>query len=264
MVKRFKEIYRCSYSLEKPRKSKRLKIDLSEDEHNFTAQKQKLYIKLNKGQDLRRGRLDKDSIKQDFPSLFKLEPKSEHLTNPHSNSDAHSLRISIYSNLTSPTKLNTPGYWSQLADSIINSDRTDVIQKERESFTLSKQITIINKQAPLTCPTDKPVKNYFSIDKPIVFSPQNLSTLIFNPQKKTNTRMAMTLNFIREKLGQDRFEIIKNSCRIKGLDKEHILSLLKPSEKDIFKLIEYVFKEQSPSTQDSGSLDVDVNGLKYK
>ena len=262
VFKKYKEVYGSLKAAEKPKKSKELKIDLSEDEYNISAQNEKLCIKLNKEQNLRQSKMSK-KFPEPFAPLYKIESKSEKFGHSYSNSDSHALHFSVYSNLANTEQLNTPLNCNPLDGSMME-DLATHINKESNSMIIRKTDTNTDKPPPLTCPNDKPSHNYFLVEKPILYSPQNLSTLIFNPQKKTNARVAMTLNFLRDKLGSDRFNKIQARFNAKGLDRDYIAELLKPSEKDFIKIIEYAFNEQSPSTRGSESFEVNSPELQYK
>lgn len=248
---------------EKRKKSMQLKIDLSEDEYNMSAQKEKLYIKVNKDQNIRKPK-QLNEIGKKF-SLFCQRKGINTKKDQHElNCEPKTLELSLFSNVANQNQVDTPINWLGLDNSIIKPEGVYNTEDLRCSNLTSEGENPTEKHAPLTCPKIKPSQNYFSVDKPTLYSPQNLSTLIFNPHKKTNSRMAMTLNFLRDRLGDDRFDKIKDFYDSKGSDRSFVFNMLKPTEKEFMKIIEYTFNEQSPSTQDSGSVNLDIAGLRYK
>lgn len=217
-----------------------------------------------------------DSFMETKFTLFS-QKKIDSSINDDSNSisDSSGQKYSIYSYLSeSKSDLDTPLANNRNSSLMWNDEtnfcaspvkkNTEYSDKDESFLDFGKKGAKPNeKQAPLTCSKTKPNKNYFEVDKQPLYSPQNLSNLIFNPNKKSNTRLTMTLNFLKDKLGLDRFEKINEDYKSRGYNKEYIASLLKPSETEFIKIIEYVFNEQSPSTQDSGSLDLDMANMRF-
>lgn len=183
-----------------------------------------------------------------------------------SNNESRGLELSIYSNLADQYQCETPAYWMPLNDSLLKQEAPTKPQAINNSEIITKTEPLADKQGPLTCPKSKLTVNYFSVEKaPKLPAPAQTTThVLFNPHKKTNTRLAMTLSFLHSKLGPERFEAVRAHYASKSADRSHISNLLHPSEKELMTIIDYAFAEQSPSTQDSGSLDLECAALSYK
>ena len=266
IAKKFKDIYGSNSVTEKNKKSRKLKIDLSEDEFNYSAQKERFYLQVNKEQNMRRGK-NGNSISDKF-ALFCMKRHAEDTSDVSgSNNESRGLELSIYSNLADQHNTDTPVYWMPLNDSLLKQEGPINSHGINNSEIILKTEPVSDKQGPLTCPKSKLSNNYFSVEKvpKQQHQPQqNLTSAVFNPQKKTNTRLLMTLNFLKDKLGDERFELIRTHYASRTSDRSFVSDLLKPAEKDMMTIIDYAFNEQSPSTQDSGSMDLEVTGLSYK
>lgn len=262
-MRKYKDAYRSMLANDKSKKNRQLKIDLSEDEFNFSAQKERFYVHVNKEQNLRKGKNSNDMGERFglFCMKRQLEDRSDE---SGSNNESRGLEVSIYSNLADQYQLDTPIYWMPLNDSLLKNDASTNLHGINNSEIITKTESASDKQGPLTCPKSKLSTNYFSVEKQLKPAQQNLSHMIFNPQKKSNTRLVMTLNFLKTKLGEERFLIIRNHYLKKTSDRSFVTDMLKSNEKELMTIIDYAFNEQSPSTQDSGSLDLEITGLSYK
>lgn len=237
---------------------------MSEDELNYSSQKERFYVQVNKEQNLRKIKNNNNDKSEKF-ALFCLKRQIEDRSNlSGSNNESRGLELSIYSNLADQYQLDTPMYWMPLNDSLLKPNAPSNLQGINNSEIMTKTESLTDKQGPLTCPKSKPANNYFAVEKVPKPTSQNLSNLLFNPRRKTNTRLAMTLSFLKDRLGVERFEMIRNHFLTKSSDRSFLMNLLKSDEKEFITIIDYAFNEQSPSTQDSGSMDLDATGLSYK
>lgn len=78
-----------------------------------------------------------------------------------------------------------------------------------------------------------------------------ISSIIFDPEKATNKRQAMTVNFLKEKLGSEKFEIVRKMYVEKHCCLKDIEDLLTSSQRCLVKLFPVAFDFSTPTTQES-------------
>lgn len=252
-----------------------MKIDVSDDESCDLTQKDKLYEKVDKKQNKRMTKVSK-SFKETKYTVFS-QKKLNHKDNLDNNSisDSADNQMSIYSLMDKNSKSNfeTPVSKTKNKNRFslngnfnfkhsLSKNSINTLSAEDGVYDFGKKKSNV-KNPPLTCTKNKLKNNHFQVGKPSLYSPQSLSTFIFNPKRKTSMRLVMTLNFLKDKLGNEKFLRIKRICRERGFKRTEIIDLLDYKEKDFIKLIEYAFNEKSPSTQDSGSLNFDIYNMNF-
>lgn len=78
-----------------------------------------------------------------------------------------------------------------------------------------------------------------------------VSSIIFNPEKATNNRQTMTCNFLREKFGPEKFEMVRRMYLEKQAPLRDIEGILTDSQKCLVKLFPIAFDFSTPTTQES-------------
>lgn len=152
---------------------------------------------------------------------------------------------------------------SQLSNKIFSSTNKNNCLNNDSNFNFSNNRKNIKNNPPLTLTKKK--NNHFDCQISLPYSPQNqnLSSKIFDPKKISHSRMMMTRNFLIEKLGKEKYEKIKNVYISQNCTKEKILAFLKEEEKGYYKLLEYTFKNKTPSTQYSSKISDLMKNFKF-
>jgi hypothetical protein len=78
-----------------------------------------------------------------------------------------------------------------------------------------------------------------------------VSSIIFNPERATNNRQTMTCNFLREKFGLEKYEVIRKMYLEKQCCLREIETVLTESQKCLVKLFPIAFDFSTPTTQES-------------
>lgn len=78
-----------------------------------------------------------------------------------------------------------------------------------------------------------------------------VSSIIFDPGAASNTRQTMTVNFLKERFGPEKFEIVKSMYLEKQCALKDIEAILTDSQKCLVKLFPVAFEFSTPTTQES-------------
>ena len=189
------------------------------------------------------GNIDNNNKKEDN-IIFDDKHKSLKLRIPEKNSKKSDLSSQLSNKLFSDTNKNNS----------LNND---------SNFNFSNTEKNIKNNPPLTLTKKK--NNHFDCKITLPYSPQNqnLSSKIFDPRKISHSRMMMTTNFLIDKLGKEKYEKIKNVYLSQNYTKEKIMGFLKKEEQGFFKLLEYTFKNKTPSTQYSSKITDLMKNFKF-
>lgn len=78
-----------------------------------------------------------------------------------------------------------------------------------------------------------------------------ISSIIFDPEKATNKRQLMTVSFLKEKLGSEKFETVRKMYIERQCSLKEIEDLLTNSQRCLVKLFPVAFDFSTPTTQES-------------
>lgn len=120
--------------------------------------------------------------------------------------------------------------------------------------TVVERLKVNNTKPTLIIPKSRNNSNFFPDLAKIESNKSKnstISSLIFNPLKKTNKRQIMTINFLKEKLGLEKFNKVQNLYQLKNRNLFEIESILTKSQKCLTKLFPMAFDFMTPTTQES-------------
>lgn len=129
----------------------------------------------------------------------------------------------------------------------VSRKSTDFLKSaDLKMFAQEKKKNWVTNDTKPSYPKIKFFVNQFSAKK------NTVSSLIFNPDKSSTKRQIMTSNFLREKLGVEKFEMLRKVYLGQHQSFTEIESFLSESQRCLIKLFPIAFDFSTPTTQESG------------